>query len=312
MRDGRTWKRAVCLAALIGSLVTLASCREQTVGQEIVPSALDVPQLPDLHQCTRLEVEYFPPPPRFFFLEDTPTYLTPEELQYVQSLRIVEVNDPAFIQGLANAVKEARYLPEGSGPTFEGLLMKITCYHNQERLLSFTRWRHYLVANDNWFETGRGWEGTYYIPPKVKTLLVRAKCAHRLRYLLSYLRDRYVDDGSLPAADKWCDAIQEKLQAEGRSAERIADFFRCPGAQDGPCHYAMNPNCHPGSPKDMVLLFEAKPGWNQHGGPELFAFDHHDPRGGLVLLNNVDWEGLGTPIVRFIRTEEELNQLRWK
>jgi hypothetical protein len=54
----------------------------------------------------------------------------------------------------------------------------------------------------------------------------------------------------------------------------------------------------------MVLLFETKTGWNQHGGPELFTFDNHDPKGGCVLLNN------GT--VKFIRTEEELKQLRWK
>jgi hypothetical protein len=58
------------------------------------------------------------------------------------------------------------------------------------------------------------------------------------------------------------------------------------------------------SPADVVLLFETKAGWNQHGGPELFTFDNHDPKGGLVLLND------GT--VKFVRTEEELKQLRWK
>jgi hypothetical protein len=54
----------------------------------------------------------------------------------------------------------------------------------------------------------------------------------------------------------------------------------------------------------MVLLFETKAGWNQHGGPELFTFENHHPRGGCVLLND------GT--VRFIRTRAELRQLRWK
>jgi hypothetical protein len=66
----------------------------------------------------------------------------------------------------------------------------------------------------------------------------------------------------------------------------------------------MNPHRRPDSPPDMVLLFETTAGWNQHGGPELFTFDNHNPRGGLVLLND------GT--VKFIRTEEELKQLRWK
>jgi hypothetical protein len=41
---------------------------------------------------------------------------------------------------------------------------------------------------------------------------------------------------------------------------------------------------------------------SEHGGPELFTFDNH--KGGPVLLND------GT--VKFIRTEEELQQLRWK
>jgi hypothetical protein len=53
-----------------------------------------------------------------------------------------------------------------------------------------------------------------------------------------------------------------------------------------------------------VLLFETKAGWNQYGGSELFTFDNHEPRGGCVLLND------GT--VKFIRTTEELRQLRWK
>jgi len=78
----------------------------------------------------------------------------------------------------------------------------------------------------------------------------------------------------------------------------------CPSASRGKNHYAMNPNCKPDSPSDMVLLFETKAGWNQHGGPELFTFDNHDPKGGCVLLND------GT--VKFIRTIEELRQLRWE
>jgi hypothetical protein len=66
----------------------------------------------------------------------------------------------------------------------------------------------------------------------------------------------------------------------------------------------MNRDCEPTSPGDTVLLFETTAGWNQHGGPELFTFDNHDPKGGCVLLND------GT--VKFVRTKEELAQLRWK
>ncbi|MHC4300963.1 MAG: hypothetical protein ACYS7Y_27125 [Planctomycetota bacterium] len=78
----------------------------------------------------------------------------------------------------------------------------------------------------------------------------------------------------------------------------------CPSATGGKGHYAMNPNCTPDSPSDMVLLFETKAGWNQHGGPEIFTFDNHDPKGGCVLFND------GT--VKFIRTKEQLDQLRWQ
>jgi hypothetical protein len=91
--------------------------------------------------------------------------------------------------------------------------------------------------------------------------------------------------------------------------EDIIRPYICPAVGEGKSYlaksyYAMNPNCKQDSVLDMVLLFETKAGWNQHGGPELFTFDNHEPKGGCVLLND------GT--VKFIRTKEELQQLRWK
>ena len=80
--------------------------------------------------------------------------------------------------------------------------------------------------------------------------------------------------------------------------------FKCPGARSSRCDYAINPQCAPDSDAEVVLLFESKPGSNQHGGPELFTFDNHDPKSGLVLLNGGE--------VKFIRSEQELKQLRWK
>ena len=107
-----------------------------------------------------------------------------------------------------------------------------------------------------------------------------------------------------PQATGWCDVIADSLRETGVARETIGQFFSCPSAGRGKCHYAMNAACTRNAPADMVLLFETKAGWNQHGGPELFTFDNHDPTGGCVLLND------GT--VKFIRTEEELKQLRWK
>ncbi|NIM06326.1 MAG: hypothetical protein GTN65_12090 [Armatimonadetes bacterium] len=104
-----------------------------------------------------------------------------------------------------------------------------------------------------------------------------------------------------PGARKWCDAIVLAYSGFGKG---ILVPFTCPNGPKGKCHYAMNPECTYDSPADMVLLFETKVGWNRRAGPKLFTFDNHDPKGGLVLLND------GT--VKFIRTEEELKQLRWK
>ncbi len=105
-----------------------------------------------------------------------------------------------------------------------------------------------------------------------------------------------------PQPDQWNDAIvpiwEQKYQSRWEG-------FRCPGVPEAKCTYAMNPNCEPNSPPDVVLLFEADAGWNRYGGPKLFSFEHHNPKGGCVLLND-------HRTVKFIRTEEELKQLRWK
>jgi len=153
--------------------------------------------------------------------------------------------------------------------------------------------------------------------PGLRSLDLRVGCARNLENL--WHRFRVTDlssDGSTsallrkrpvayPAPGQWCDAVVQPYEGWDRSGTGASVRpLRCPAVNEGKCHYAMNPNCRPDSPGDMVLLFETKAGWNQHGGPELFAFDHHDPKGGCVLLND------GT--VRFIRTEQELHALRWR
>jgi len=107
-----------------------------------------------------------------------------------------------------------------------------------------------------------------------------------------------------PKPTEWSEELARAYRILSKVEEFIMRPYECPSAGVGECHYAMNPNCQPDSSPDMVLLFETQDGWNQHGGPELFTFDNHDPKGGCVLLND------GT--VKFIRTKEELQQLRWK
>jgi hypothetical protein len=142
--------------------------------------------------------------------------------------------------------------------------------------------------------------------PRIWALQAREVCVRNLKGLWQDLRWYTKETNGPPSPDKWCDLVVRAYDARGYSSN-TAEFrwnAQCPAAGEGECHYAMNPNCEPNSPPDTVLLFETKAGWNQHGGPELFTFDNHDPKGGCVLLND------GT--VKFIRTKEELAQLRWK
>ncbi len=111
-----------------------------------------------------------------------------------------------------------------------------------------------------------------------------------------------------PEPKRWCDSMVRAYVEYGSKdvkwVKRRNKPHICPSVGKDLYTYAMNPNCKLDSPPDTVLLFETKAGWNQHDGPELFTFDNHEPKGGCVLLND------GT--VKFIRTKEELRQLRWK
>ena len=107
----------------------------------------------------------------------------------------------------------------------------------------------------------------------------------------------YVNDhNDYPTPEKWCDILMEE--------DPYLPGYRCKGAGKGRCHYAMNPNCEPNSPNDVVLLFETKAGWNQFGGPDILTFDNHKGKGCNVLLKDLH-------TVRFIKPEE-LGTLKWK
>jgi len=115
--------------------------------------------------------------------------------------------------------------------------------------------------------------------------------------ILIYAND---NDGKYPAADKWCDLLIEH-------AEVTEKQFVCPYAlyegNEARCHYAMNPNCEPNSPPEMVLLFETKGGWNKSGGPELLTTENHKGEGCNILFNDAH--------VTFIASDK-LGELKWK
>jgi len=260
------------------------------------------------------------------------------EKTYMESHETFTTNDEARIKAFALALKLGFYKGlTRRRPTYMPSVY-VTCYHNEKRLVSF-----YLIDRTVITEHKRKFEYLTDLPNleiieplKMQQFRLRRYCARnmeRLR-LAGPLRDEKVS--VYPDGNQWCDAIvqfcrnqysiRDGVKVRRITEEWISETIVCPSvrkrgyadnsrvpnksnSKEQPvplleCHYAMNTNCEPNSPPDTVLLFETKAGWNQHGGPELFTFYNHDPKGGCVVLND------GT--VKFIRTREELQQLRWK
>jgi len=103
------------------------------------------------------------------------------------------------------------------------------------------------------------------------------------------------NEGEYPAPSIWCDLLIE-------NTDITAKQFRCYGNEKERCSYAINPNCEPNSPGDVVLLFETRGGWNQFGGAELLTTENHQGKGCNVLFNDKH--------VEFI-APEEIGQLNW-
>jgi len=184
--------------------------------------------------------------------------------------------------------------------------LSIASYRNDECVATITMYGPtFVMDNGQWFnyddeDLPNLW---LLVPQHMRPLTLRMMCGIKL-WLLYELNSELRGTKSYPAPTEWCDIIPRYTQNSEPSGDKIRELLKCPGAGKGKSHYAINPNCRPNSPPDTVLLFETKAGWKQHGGPELFTFDNHDPKGGCVLLKD------GT--VKFIRTKEELQQLRWK
>jgi hypothetical protein len=298
---------SVCgITAFCGLLLLfLPSCRRSM--EQMKPSP------PDLRKCTRIEIQLKPSTLEYF----CPTasnrrniILNSEEKAYLKSLDTIVVNDQKLIKALAHDISLLSYIGPIEGYYSIKDTIHFNCYKNSECVASFTIIGDIIQTKDGHRFENKGLKilQTHIlksIEQKIQRFQLRVECADNLYNLCGlwrwYLEDKNIDSDP----SKWCDTIFQKLyKVYGSSEEIVKKHFACPAAGEGKCHYAMNPNCKPNSPLDTVLLFETKAGWNQHGGPELFTFDNHDPHGGCVLLND------GT--IKFIRTSEELNQLRWK
>ena len=294
------------------------------------------PKPPDLSECTHLEIKCPFSAMQYLFL-GRESIFNAQEREYINSCNTWTVKDRDVIKAFSKDINQATFQHRKHTETSPGL--KIICYRGNTRIMSLEVLHERItVDNNKVFRCPEGLPDTSILEPleiqKLKLRLWSALNIRKFRVLLGNT------DHSYPAPSRWCDAIVEKLRSQymsrdggpikrSHSDSQIADMFRCPvTSENASVHenehreelddvksgdetvhswvsdYAMNPNCKLDSPGDMVLLFVAKPGWNQHGGPELFTFDNHDPKGGCVLLND------GT--VKFIRNKEELQQLRWK
>lgn len=257
-----------------------------------------------LSPCERIDIRFKRSPLEFFFpYAEQQALLSPTEQQYLRSLEDFVVDDWWGMIAIAYDASEAR-----AGAFFtDRSEADLTCLRRDGSVVSLSVYDDaYLVTPEGQvFRCLGGLRKLRTLTPRIEALDTRIGCAANLKdlwrsvrsyYQAGYARrgrrDRVQPRGWIyPPANEWCDAVHVRGCA-------------CPGAEEGSCHYAMNPNCRPDSPGDMVLLFETKAGWNQHGGHALFTFENHNPRGGCVLLND------GT--VKFIRTEDELRQLRWE
>lgn len=102
-----------------------------------------------------------------------------------------------------------------------------------------------------------------------------------------------------PTPEKWCDLLIEKVDVTPKS-------FRCKGANEGPCNYAINKyitNIVATYDPNIVVLFETNPGWNQVGGPEILTTKNHKGKGCNVVFLDTHTD--------FIKAED-ISKLKWK
>ncbi|MBW7988875.1 MAG: hypothetical protein FVQ84_02480 [Planctomycetes bacterium] len=143
--------------------------------------------------------------------------------------------------------------------------------------------------------------GYKYLRPTVQRKYRRLLCASNLYGLgqvILYYSEDY--DNNFPTPTKWCDLLIEKEKNETELMKRL---LRCPDASEGSCNYAMNKEkLDTPAPPDIVVLFEAHPGWNQSGGSEILTTDYHQGKGCNVLFADLQ--------VEFVKTED-LGNLKW-
>jgi hypothetical protein len=285
---------------------------------------------PDLISCTKVEFQYKPSMLEYFFpYASQQSLLSGTEMEYLKSRKNLVLENMQQLETFARDVSKAKSFNTFSWHVTGGCIryrskVNVFCLYDNKPSISFTIYNDdSILTKEGRLQCFKGFPSLRILTPQVKAIDLRMQCARNLENLWYRLRLYYkaeesrVKDSNItkeviyPSSNKWCDSLLQPFYPSFGvefplpiSMKWDKEMHVCPSAEEGKNHYAMNPNCKTDSPPDMVLLFETKAVWNQHGGPDLFTFDNHDPKGGCVLLND------GT--VKFIRTKEELHQLRWE
>jgi hypothetical protein len=131
-----------------------------------------------------------------------------------------------------------------------------------------------------------------------RSLRASLDCHQRLVILNSAIVEYTAKhDGRLPQADRWCDEIEPYILPQ----KDIGTPFLCPldpAKDEHISSYAMNERVSgcvlAQLPKDTVILFETKSGWNRSGGPEDLSFENHhfweNPVScGILFANGEGW-----------------------
>jgi hypothetical protein len=274
--------------------------------------------LTDLPSCTKVGIRYQPSMLEYFFpYKGQQSLLSPEEIHYLRTVRKFVLDDNEDIEAIISDIKNC--IPTVYGAVRERTTAYIIFYDGSQSLTSIPIYNSASLVDSKMqvYTNNEGFQSLKVVTPLIYQIQLRVDCAanlknlwHRFRLYPEAEKNRTKtssdnDEIIYPPPAKWCDAMILAYKSIGQLDYWVRKPLICPAMnKDDKCYYAMNPNCKQDSPSDMVFLFETKAGWNQHGGPGLFTFDNHDPKGGCVLLND------GT--VKFIRTPEELQQLRWK
>jgi hypothetical protein len=270
---------------------------------------------PILSSCTKIEIEYRPSMLDYFFSNSEQQLMNKTEMNYLQSQKTVVSDDLKLIGAMCDEIDHAHRIGQIVN---ESRSAHISCYNRDEFLTSFFVYgKESILTKDKQCLWHRGsLQSLKMFAAQIRPFELRIECASHIKNLWYRLRLYHIAQKTqlqdlsseseiiYPVWTEWCDAMVHAYMDVGHYNENFLKAFICPSANEGKSNYAINPSCKPDSPADMVLLFETKASWDRYGGPDLFTFDNHDPKGGCVLLND--------GIVKFIRTKEELQQLRWK